>query len=139
VLRFGFAFHSWHMPHAQEECTTWAEASASQNLLNSLICIGMAGRKTFPRSTCQCGTASQMVGCQFPGTQKKCCYYARRDRARGYGFTCTLASLVTNWIGRCCESLAFTCTTDRVLFPGASALITMPVTVPVPLAPGVFG
>jgi hypothetical protein len=56
-----------------------------------------------------------------------------------YGLTCTLASLVSNWMGRCCESLAFTCTIDRVLFPGASALITMPVTVPVPLAPGVFG
>jgi hypothetical protein len=56
-----------------------------------------------------------------------------------YGFTCTLASLVTNWMGRCCESLAFTCTIDSVLVPGASALITMPVTVPVPLAPGVLG
>jgi hypothetical protein len=62
----------------------------------------------------------------------------RRER-EVYGFTCTLASPVTNWIGRCCESLAFTCTIDRVLAPGASALITMPTMVPVPLAPNVFG
>ena len=56
-----------------------------------------------------------------------------------YGFTCTVASLVTNWIGFCCEFLAFTCTIDRVLAPGARALITMPMIVPVPLAPVVFG
>jgi hypothetical protein len=56
-----------------------------------------------------------------------------------YGFTCTVASLVTNWIGLCCEFLAFTCTIDRVLAPGARALITMPMIVPVPLAPVVFG
>jgi hypothetical protein len=32
-----------------------------------------------------------------------------------------------------------TCTIDRELVPGASALITMPTIVPVPLAPAVFG
>ena len=53
--------------------------------------------------------------------------------------TCTLASPVTNWIGRCCESLAFICTMDSLLVPGPSALITMPRIVPVPLAPAVFG
>jgi len=56
-----------------------------------------------------------------------------------YGSTCTVASLVTNRIGRCCESLALTCTIDRVPVPGASPLITMPMIVPVPLAPAVFG
>jgi hypothetical protein len=45
---------------------------------------------------------------------------------RSYGFTCTLASPVANWIGRCSEFLAFTGTIDKVLVPGASALITMP-------------
>jgi hypothetical protein len=127
------------MPHAQEECTRWAEASASRNLLNLLICIGRAGRKTFLRSSCQCGTASQMVGCQFPGTQKGLLLRREAGPREVYGFTCTLASPVTNWIGRCCESLALPCTIDRVLVPGASALITMPMMVPVPLVPGVFG
>ena len=56
-----------------------------------------------------------------------------------YGSTCTVASLVTNRIGRCCEFLALTCTIDRVPVPGASPLITMPMIVPVPLAPAVFG
>ena len=56
-----------------------------------------------------------------------------------YGFTCTLASPVINWIGLCCESLAFSCTIDKELVPVASALIMMPMIVPVPLAPVVFG
>jgi hypothetical protein len=66
-------------------------------------------------------------------------FRAETERREVYGFTCTLASPVTNWIGRCCESLALTCTIDRVLVPGASALITMRMIVPVPLAPAVFG
>jgi hypothetical protein len=31
------------------------------------------------------------------------------DGREVYGFTCTRPSRVNNWIGRCCESLAFTC------------------------------
>lgn len=44
------------------------------------------------------------------------------DGTQLYGFTCTLASPVTNCIGRCCESLALTSTIDRVLVPGTQAL-----------------
>src|SRR3954451_15340442 len=58
---------------------------------------------------------------------------------RDQGCTVTDASLVTIGIGRCCESLALICTMDRLDVPGASALITMPIMVPVPLTPGVFG
>jgi hypothetical protein len=69
--------------------------------------------------------------------------FARITRGDGtsqfYGFTCTLASPGTSWIGRCCESLALTCTIDRVLVPGASALITISRIVPLPLTPAVFG
>ena len=43
-----------------------------------------------------------------------------------------------NWIGCCRESLAFTCTIDKVLEPGASALITMLTIVPVPVAHAVI-
>ena len=79
-----------------------------------------------------------MVRCQFSGTGKGL-HSEWTERREVYGFTCTLASPVTNWIGRCCEFLAFTCTIDKVLVPGASALITMRTIVPVPLAPAVFG
>jgi hypothetical protein len=61
---------------------------------------------------------------------------ARRDV---YGCTCTVASLLTRGIGFCCESFAFTCMIDRFDEPGASALTTMPSSVPLPLTPGVLG
>lgn len=89
-------------------------------------------------SSCQTGTARAMVRCQVSGTEKGL-RSERTERREVYGFTCTLASPVTNWICRCCEFLALTCTIDRELVPGASALITMPTIVPVPLAPAVFG
>src|SRR5215470_12441560 len=56
-----------------------------------------------------------------------------------YGCTCNVASLVTSGIGFCCESFAFTCTIDRFELPGAIAFTTMPMIVPVPLTPAVFG
>jgi hypothetical protein len=56
-----------------------------------------------------------------------------------YYCTCTVASLVTSGIGFCCESFAFTCTMDKFEFPGAIAFTTMPMIVPVPLTPAVFG
>src|SRR5882762_8222129 len=56
-----------------------------------------------------------------------------------YGCTCSVASLVTSGIGFCCESLAFTCTIDRFDEPGAIAFTTIPMIVPVPLTPAVFG
>src|SRR5712692_1571857 len=62
-----------------------------------------------------------------------------RSHNYDYGWTCTVASLVTSGIGFCCESLAFTCTIDRFDEPGASALITIPISVPLPFTPGVFG
>jgi len=65
---------------------------------NLLICSGMASRKPFCRSSCQRGSTSQMIGCQFPGGDRM---------GKLYGFTWTLASLVTSCIGRCCESFAF--------------------------------
>src|SRR6266404_3874276 len=42
-------------------------------------------------------------------------------------------------MGFCCESLAFTCTMDRFEAPGAIAFTTIPMIVPVPLTPAVFG
>src|SRR5258705_4165699 len=42
-------------------------------------------------------------------------------------------------MGFCCESLAFTCTMDRFEAPGAMAFTTIPMIVPVPLTPAVFG
>src|SRR5882724_871285 len=56
-----------------------------------------------------------------------------------YGCTCSVASLVTSGIGFCCESLAFTCTIDRFDDPGPIAFTTIPIIVPVPLTPTVFG
>jgi len=56
-----------------------------------------------------------------------------------YGSTCTVASLVTSWMGRCCESFAFSCTIEIAEEPGAIPLTTMPSNVPLPLTPGVFG
>src|SRR5438270_12648080 len=56
-----------------------------------------------------------------------------------YGWTCSVASPVTSGMGFCCESLAFTCTIERFDAPGAMAFTTMPMTVPVPLTPAVFG
>src|SRR4029077_17342728 len=57
----------------------------------------------------------------------------------GYGCTCSVASLVTSGIGFCCESLALTCTIDRLEFPCASAFITIPINVPLPLTPELLG
>src|SRR5690242_3366941 len=57
---------------------------------------------------------------------------------RGY-CTLTLASLVTNCSGRCCESRAFTCKIEIVELPGATPLTTTPKIVPLPLTPGVLG
>src|SRR6266404_2267206 len=56
-----------------------------------------------------------------------------------YGCTCSVASTVTSGIGLCCESLAFTCTTERFEEPGAIAFTTIPMIVPVPLTPAVLG
>src|SRR6266404_417645 len=56
-----------------------------------------------------------------------------------YGCTCTVASTVTSGMGFCCESLAFTCTMDKFELPGAIAFTTIPMIVPVPLTPAVFG
>jgi len=94
------------------------------------ICIGMVSRKPFCRSSCQRGSASQMIGCQFPAGDRT---------GELYGFTWTLASLVTSCMGRCCESFAFSCTIEIREEPGAIPLTTMPSNVPLPLTPGVFG
>src|SRR3981189_2056426 len=56
-----------------------------------------------------------------------------------YGWTCSVASLVTSGISFCCESFAFTCTIERLDEPGPSALMTIPIHVPLPLTPRVFG
>ena len=39
----------------------------------------------------------------------------------------------------CCESLAFTWTMDKFVEPGANAFTTTPMSVPLPLTPGVLG
>src|SRR5258706_10121371 len=56
-----------------------------------------------------------------------------------YGWTCSVASPVTSARGFCCESLALTCTMDKFEAPGAIAFTTIPMIVPVPLTPAVFG
>jgi hypothetical protein len=97
---------------------------------NLLICSGMVNRKPFLRASCQRGSAREMVGCQFPG---------RDRRSEIYGFTWTLASPVTSCIGRCCESFAFCCAIEITEEPGAIPLTTRPSNVPLPLTPAVFG
>src|SRR6267378_7475681 len=61
------------------------------------------------------------------------------DNPFDYGWTCSVASLVTSGISFCCESFAFTCTIDRFVEPGAIPLTTIPISVPFPLTPGVLG
>ena len=61
------------------------------------------------------------------------------DNPSDYGWTCSAASLVTSGISFCCESFAFTCTIDKFEEPGASALTTIPISVPLPLTPEVLG
>ena len=60
-------------------------------------------------------------------------------RSRTKGLYLNVASLVTSGIGFCCESLAFTCTIERFDEPGANAFDHDPISVPLPLTPGVLG
>ena len=124
-----------HSGHAQrltrrENASRGPNRGKFPNSRNLVICNGMVKRKPFLRSSCQRGSASQMVGCQFPGGDRT---------GEVYSFTWTMASLVTSCMGRCCRSFAFCCTIEIREEPGAIPLTTIPSNVPLPLTPAVFG
>ena len=100
---------------------------------NLLICREMRSGGTtrlikLPRWHCQ-GDGTVPVFWQVNGNA-----FGMGRTAGNYGFTCTLASKFVNWFGRCREFLAFTCTIDKELEPGASAveLVVVPGWYPAP-------
>ena len=74
MFRSGFAFQSWQTPHAQEKCNAWAEARDAAKFAELIDLYWDGQPKDIPYikpdQVARCGSASEMVGCQFPGGQK---------------------------------------------------------------------
>jgi hypothetical protein len=82
-----FALHSPNARTLKENKPMGPKRGKFPNSRNLLTCSGVVSRKPFCRSSRQRGSASQMIGCQFPGGDRT---------GELYGFTWTLASPVTS-------------------------------------------
>jgi len=100
------------MPHSQEKCITGAKVCGAAKFAECTDLYRDGDREE--------RGLNHAASVELPCLRLRARFAARKNtvirrETRSpdvYGFTWTLASLVTNWIGRCRESLAFTCTID---------------------------
>jgi hypothetical protein len=82
IRRFVQVANSLHGNHLtlRRNCIPRAKVRGFSGLRNLLIVMKMTRRRPFSISVRQGASASKMVGCQFPGTQKNCVWGERIRR-----------------------------------------------------------